>query len=922
MKYRRILSIFLCALIVITGTQIPTLADESEVAEVSSFSEEISTLKDFGILTGYTAGTNNLSAPVTRADLAVVAMQLLGIDDIAYASAETKFYDVPKEYWASGYIKVASDMGIISGDNNNNFRPDDNATVNNIIKIIVSVLGYGEIAEFSGGYPNGYLKVANSDGLLAGIKINGDAAITVSQMLKVVYNALNIPILKQYSFGGVEDYKKEDGITILTEYFEIFEEKGIVTGNDKTMLSSTSALDRGSVKIGDKIYNIGTTNISQYLGCNVKFYYKETSIAKYIVSFSVYISDVYDVPAGKLSKYENYQLSYFDENKKLKKFNVSQTVDVIYNGKYKAYFTESDILINNGKLTLVDTDSNGVIDVINVYESITYYVNKVDENKNMVYDTYDQLPLNLYEENDEIITIYDGEQEVDFSRIQPGCILTVVADKLTATRENLFISSDAKIITVYITNDSKSGIFDSIWDEKISIDAVEYEISESFRKTDEFNTIFIPKLGESIKVLLDVFGQVAGMEESDASFFDSIEYGYLTAGSASRLRKLRVYSVNKAVWEDFELANRVKIDGQYKNKKDAYELLKIDLGGVNTDEIVPQLIAFRVNAENMVNYIDTQKLTSDENEATSMTRDDNRNSYRYHLNSLNFGGKIALTNDSKILLLPKLEGAVGGVVDIDDEEGFVTGSTSSFKNSVYYDVETYNTHKAVSNLVICYYHSTTDANEVIPYSNSTTAIVDKVVMSLYDDEFIPKITAFVGSDGGEIEIYCDDNTTVVNQLDESSQTVISARDLKKGDIIRYEYGFNGNVALRVERVFTFKTDSGYTPFSNKHYVMRENTTVPFFSNYLMTYGLLYSNNNSIAKVSYDLADDNNYYVYNYGVSRAKKIMLYDEEKDEIRLASADELYDYDSTGDAGYSTRVLTFTMSGGIYAVYAYLTN
>lgn len=64
------------------------------------------------------------NSSVTRGDFIAVATQLLGIGNVV-VPFDTIFKDVNADDVNSGFIDIAYNMGIISGYNDNTFRPND-----------------------------------------------------------------------------------------------------------------------------------------------------------------------------------------------------------------------------------------------------------------------------------------------------------------------------------------------------------------------------------------------------------------------------------------------------------------------------------------------------------------------------------------------------------------------------------------------------------------------------------------------------------------------------------------------------------------------------------------------------------------------------------------------------------------------------
>jgi len=83
----------------------------------------IALMQDEGIMMGDTGGTFRPDAFITRAEAAAVFLRLL---DIAPAPAGTASYpDVPADHWAAGVIAAMKNVGLIAGYPDGTFHPND-----------------------------------------------------------------------------------------------------------------------------------------------------------------------------------------------------------------------------------------------------------------------------------------------------------------------------------------------------------------------------------------------------------------------------------------------------------------------------------------------------------------------------------------------------------------------------------------------------------------------------------------------------------------------------------------------------------------------------------------------------------------------------------------------------------------------------
>lgn len=169
------------------------------------FANDIGAIKEnltkYNIITDYEIGTIN------RAEAAKIIVTMMGMGECE--RTDTKFIDVPKEYWASGYINRAQEMGIINGHGDGTFKPEQKLTNEQFIKMLVVALGYEPTV--AGTYPTGYFAKATQLGITRSLDLTGTDVALRSDVAVMVYNALDIPIMYQSGYGDVVTFVVADG---------------------------------------------------------------------------------------------------------------------------------------------------------------------------------------------------------------------------------------------------------------------------------------------------------------------------------------------------------------------------------------------------------------------------------------------------------------------------------------------------------------------------------------------------------------------------------------------------------------------------------------------------------------------------------------------------------------------------------------
>lgn len=165
----------------VTNTPFPDVPADADYAEAAI------TLSEMGIFKGDEAGNFNPDNPISRAEAATVICRMLGVEDEAKQIKTAVFTDVPSSHWAVGYTAKAADLGIINGYGNGKFGPSDPVTYEQMVKMLVCAWGYGEDGQSRGGYPSGYIAVANDLGITHGIPKEAHRA----NVARLTYNTLN-----------------------------------------------------------------------------------------------------------------------------------------------------------------------------------------------------------------------------------------------------------------------------------------------------------------------------------------------------------------------------------------------------------------------------------------------------------------------------------------------------------------------------------------------------------------------------------------------------------------------------------------------------------------------------------------------------------------------------------------------------------
>ena len=177
--------------------------DFPDVDKSASYAGAVNTLTALGVVNGDDNGKFNPDNTVTRAEFTKMVVEAIGEGSAAASSSYTKFADA-KGHWAAGYIETGVAKGFINGYDENSFGPDDQVTYAQAVKMLVAAIGYTTYAENNGGWPSGYLAYGSSLDIIDGVAgVSNDTALTRAQCAVLIANTLEAPICK------VDGYDKD-----------------------------------------------------------------------------------------------------------------------------------------------------------------------------------------------------------------------------------------------------------------------------------------------------------------------------------------------------------------------------------------------------------------------------------------------------------------------------------------------------------------------------------------------------------------------------------------------------------------------------------------------------------------------------------------------------------------------------------------
>ncbi len=210
----------------ITGQtfRIPLSFSPAKITVVNTY-EEIALVTDdhFGYIIGYPDGTVRPEASITRAEVATIFFRLLTDAKRAeYWAQSNPFTDVSDDEWYNNAISTLYKAGVLTGYEDNSFRPDNAITRAELVKISMSFYGSpaaggaAAFADTQSHWAQAFIDAAAAMGFVDGYG-NGtflpDQPVTRAEAMKIINRTLNRVPHKDYLMPGMITWSDNADLT-------------------------------------------------------------------------------------------------------------------------------------------------------------------------------------------------------------------------------------------------------------------------------------------------------------------------------------------------------------------------------------------------------------------------------------------------------------------------------------------------------------------------------------------------------------------------------------------------------------------------------------------------------------------------------------------------------------------------------------
>lgn len=820
MKVRsRVLSLLLAITLTFLSVGIITTttaaaAGYSDVEENASYYQAVSLLSALGLLKGYEDGSFKPEGDITRAEFAAVVVRALGQEGTAESSkGATQFNDVAADFWGSGYINIATTLGIINGYGDGNFGPQDNVTYEQAVKMVVCALGYEVLAlnkvdnNPDAVWPRGYLAAATELGILPGVSGTEGVPAKRWQVARLVYNSLDVKLMEKVVMQGQDRYVIQDNKTLLSEKLLVYYGTGEFRANALETVSDSGVRARsGEVIIynnatkDEETFKDGGLNTAGIVGRAIKYYYTEsTDGLRTLVYIEVRTdsSKVMTIDAANIEGYSGtfatgITISYWEDrlnDTRVSTVTIEKNPTVMVNGGVPESYNEDILMPTSGSLELISSSGSSSYDKVLITSYETYVIKSINSTTKEIVDNYRNSAQNNTIKIDEddanyMISIKRANgSEITFSNLAKWNVLSVKQGR----------SGSRTVLDIIASNSSVNGTITAIEDdENVKINGKSYQISRYFMEYADVNGKDKLSIDDSGNFYLDKDGKIAAFEKTASA---STYYGYLLGASyKSGAYNFSLLKQGASKVETVKGANRVRIDGTLYSSSDGVDYIEsiIDDGefNINVDKgaeghdipsnYSPMLIQYAQNTSGEITTIQTLKSESfvlfdlKYNGAGKATY----NSTKTELTGAS-GSTFRITSTTHVFVVPFDRGET-------TKYSYKKG-TSYFKHTQSYYVEAYDVTGTLNTAtaVVVY-----ESGEVKLDANSPIAIIKSISGAVNDEDpdYDGKMEAYVFGyqNSGQLK-------TLTGKYNDFSQCDI-------GDVIRFELNGSGFVEL-IEEVY-------------------------------------------------------------------------------------------------------------------------
>lgn len=781
---------------------------------------------------------------VTRGEFAALIVGISGAE--LAKGAESPFQDVKVNTKFRDEIITAYNLGYIEKDSE--FRPDEAISGYDALRMVVKLLGYGQIAESADAFPTGYIKTANNIRLTKYVNGITDTAISGRNAAVLLMRALTTGLMdmEKYSEDGTKYVRSED-VTLLTEVWELSKLEGIVTATPVSCITSDGALSgKGNIVIDGVSYSYNG-NAMDLIGRNVVAY---TDDVKNI--FIIYAEDNGTLTVYEPTGYTSGRLDYEVDDSK-KKANTVGSLICVHNGKL--YDGNIDTLVKRddvAKIELIDNNDDSKYDIMLVTTASYVKVSSYDLKSRTIYAVHYGKGFKCSPGEESYLFVSDGKV------IEPY-------DIYEGEYWALSVSDDGEVVTGEKLSNIIKTTINGMDTEKIITEAGEFEIEKGL---NDVNTK-VP-LGCVARLVLNNRGRVFALEVVTdnqysyayiiRSFYDEVDdkYSVKLLNSVGDIKR-------------YSFADRVMIDGISTKESSVIKPTCMDDGGVTKQGVV----RIKLDENENICGIDLQEKPQELYSANKPLNNSleayfEKGSFTYQNSSKSFSN-FKGSGCEAIFVVPSYTEPISY-----DEDDFKLGGSQLFDDGTAYKLDVFDINdEGDPGCMVLYGY-----NLSMSGSATKSALVESC-KEVYDDEESGMVY--------QIRMWVEGMWYTYKTDDKSMVTKETGKMLAPGDIIR----FIVDEDKLDEMVVDFDSETMKATTAGKNFFNKDRNAISY--NLVSAYK---KNGNTVIGTYVKAGNDFDYSLENlrtFDLSSAK-IVVFDTETKQIESGDVTDINDYISAG--------------------------
>ena len=209
---KRALSLAMASVMLLGMMVVGTGASYADVDSADNV-EAIEVMQAIGVMVGDTNGNFNPDQKVTRVEMAVVMANLLDLKVEDFVGAKTPFTDVPE--WAVPYVAACYADGITAGISATQYGSNYEVTTAQAALMMMKALGYFQNAkDFGSDWQVATVKQGSKIDLFDGVKAGASSAMTRNDVAQIALNTLEATMVE--TDGNSTDITLPGDISIST----------------------------------------------------------------------------------------------------------------------------------------------------------------------------------------------------------------------------------------------------------------------------------------------------------------------------------------------------------------------------------------------------------------------------------------------------------------------------------------------------------------------------------------------------------------------------------------------------------------------------------------------------------------------------------------------------------------------------------